>query len=102
MDVSPNAYVVDLQRLITLSGHAHGGEDPSKKPVVIEEYILSLNVAGFARQLRLSSAGQELTIDSCVERVRALRLSETPKRGEQVDAVAATVSSASRTTKHSA
>ena len=81
VDVSPNAYVVDLQRLITLSGHAHGGEDPSKKHV-IEEYILSLHVAVFQRQLRLSSAGQELTIDSCVERVRALRLSETPKRGE--------------------
>ena len=92
VDGSPDAYVADLLRLLALSGHTHGGDDPSKDPVVIEQFISGLPVA-FARQLRLSSAGQEMTIDGCVERVRALHLTETPKRGEQVDAVAATVSS---------
>ena len=44
--------------------------------------------------------GKLLEVLLVLTSVRALRLSETPKRGEQFDAVAPTVSSASRTTKH--
>ena len=47
-DESVDAYVADLQRLLTLSGHQTSDDDP----VVVEQFIAGLPT-DFARQLRL-------------------------------------------------
>ncbi|XP_065195680.1 uncharacterized protein LOC135827084 [Sycon ciliatum] len=52
---------------------------PPEDPIVIEQLIAGLQPE-FGRQLRMSLAGQELTIPACLERVRALRASETDAR----------------------
>ncbi|XP_065190928.1 uncharacterized protein LOC135821857 [Sycon ciliatum] len=78
VDESVDAYVADLQRYAALSGHKPGGT-ASKDPIVIEQLIAGLQPE-FGRQLRMSLAGQELTIPACLERVRALRASETDAR----------------------
>ncbi|XP_065189595.1 uncharacterized protein LOC135820209 [Sycon ciliatum] len=78
VDESVDAYVADLQRYAALSGHKPGGT-ASKDPILIEQLIAGLQPE-FGRQLRMSLAGQELTIPACLERVRALRASETDAR----------------------
>ena len=48
-----DAYVADLQRLLTLSGHQSSDDDP----IVVEKFIAGLPT-DFARQLRLRMAGR--------------------------------------------
>ena len=69
VDESLDAYVTDLQRLLELSGHQSA--DADKDPVIVEELLKGLPV-DFARQLRLTSAGAELSVSQCVDKVRAL------------------------------
>ena len=62
-----------------LSGHKPGG-DNNKDLIVIEQLIAGLQTE-LCRQLpRMSLAGQELMIPACLQRVRALRASETDAR----------------------
>ena len=68
-DECVGAYVADLQRLLTLSGHQSSDDDP----IVVEQFIAGLPPAYFARQLRLSMAGKKLAISNCMEYVRVLR-----------------------------
>ena len=68
-DESVDAYVADLQRLLTLPGDEVTGNEDT---VVIEQPIAGLSPE-FARSLRMAMAGKTLKIDECVEQVRALR-----------------------------
>ena len=72
VDESVDAYVADLQRLLSQSGHKVSGDDDT---VVIEQFIAGLS-RDFARSLRLSFAGKKLKVSECVEQVRALRTAE--------------------------
>ena len=71
VDESPDAYVADLQRLLELSGHQSA--DADKDPVIVEQ-LLKGSPVDLARQLRLTTAGAELSVSLCVDKVRALRL----------------------------
>ena len=66
-DESLDAYVADLQRPLTLSGYQTSDDDP----VVVEQFIAGLPT-DFARQLRLSMAGEKLAISNYREYVRVL------------------------------
>ena len=78
VDESVDSYVADLQRFAALSGHKPGG-DTSKDPIVIEQ-LFAVLLPEFGRQLRMSLAGQEMTIPACLQRVRGLRACETDAR----------------------
>ena len=69
IDESIDAYVADLQRLLTLSGHNVAGDTDT---VVIEQFVAGLP-SDFARPLRMAFAGKTIKISECVEQVRALR-----------------------------
>ena len=57
-DETPESYVADLRRLLALAGHQDKG---NADPVVIEQFVAGLPV-DFAKELRLSSAGQALNV----------------------------------------
>ena len=80
-DESPDAYVADLERLLAISGHSSGG-DAGKDPVLIEQLLTGLP-GNFAKEIRLSLAGQELTVSACLQRVHALRNAESDSRPRQ-------------------
>ncbi|XP_065189613.1 uncharacterized protein LOC135820225 [Sycon ciliatum] len=69
IDESPDAYVADLQRLYTLAGHA---ADDDKDALLIEQMIAGLS-SQYARELRFTMAGKELSLSGCLDVVRALR-----------------------------
>ena len=71
-DESADAYVADLKRLLTLSGHSISGE---KESVLLEQLVAGLSVE-YARQIRMAFAGQEMTVVGCLDRICALRVSE--------------------------
>ena len=59
--------------------------------MIVEQLLKGLPV-DFARQLRLTSAGAELSVSQCVDKVRALRLTEggaPPSRAEAAPVAAA-------------
>lgn len=70
---SVDAYVADLNRLLTLSGHKI--DDAQKDAVLIEQFVNGLPAA-YGRQLRMGFAGKTPTVKEYVEMVRALRLSD--------------------------
>ena len=90
VDESPDAYVADLQRLSTMAGHK---ADDDKDPMIIEQLIKGLPVE-FARELRLTMAGKELSVTGCLDVVRALKAATsdhlTRVRGDVVVAAATT------------
>ena len=70
VDESPEAYVSDLQRLLTASGHKVTGD---KDAIVVEQLLTGLPF-DYAKEIRLTSAGKELTVTDCVDKLRALSL----------------------------
>ena len=75
-DESVEAYAASLQHLAVQTGHS---KDSDEDPMVVEQFLAGLPEE-FSRQVRLSYAGQETTLSGCVERVRALRVSEKDHR----------------------
>ena len=68
VDESVDAFVADLRRLLTLSGHNDVGE---KDSVIIEQILAGLP-QGTAIQVRLAFAGKEMTISGCSDAIRAI------------------------------
>ena len=68
VDETPEAYVVDLRRLLMLARHRDADEGGA---VVVEQLISGLMLE-FQRGLRLSSAWKELTVTDCLDKIRAL------------------------------
>ena len=63
VDETLEAYLADLRRMLALAGHADTGE---KDAVVIEQFVACLP-SEFQKELRLSSAGKELSVLECVD-----------------------------------
>ena len=68
VDESVDAFVADLRRLLTLSGHNDVGE---KDSVIIEQMLAGLP-QGMAIQVRLAFAGKEMTVSGCSDAIRAI------------------------------
>ena len=67
-DESVEAYVADLSRLLTLSGHKDGGDTD---PVIIAQVLAGLP-QDVSQQVRLAFAGKDIKVSGCCDAVRAL------------------------------
>ena len=68
LDESVDAFAADLRRLLALSGHKDSGD---KNAVVIVQILAGIP-AHLSQQVRLSFAGNELTVGNCTDAVREL------------------------------
>ena len=70
LDESPGAYVADLQRLLSLSGH--GATDEDTDPVLIEQFLVGLPSI-LATDMQMSLAREQLKVSSCPTKLHALQ-----------------------------
>ena len=82
-DESVDAYAADLHRLASLAGLA-----VDDKTMLAEQFVSGLP-GEFAKQVRLSSAGKNMTLDDLLEKVRALRVCERDHESCRHDMAAA-------------
>eukprot|EP00117_Sycon_ciliatum_P045998 scpid93880/ scgid32998/ len=75
-DESVDAFVADLRRLLTMSGHTDTGD---KDAMVIEQMLAGVPI-DIAQQTRLAFAGKEMTVTGCADAVRALVSVQSPSR----------------------
>ena len=84
VDESPVTYVADLKRLLELSGYKTSGDSD---PVVIEQMLTGLP-GDYAKEVRLSTAGRDLKISECIDKIRALNQASKMKVRSVVGAAA--------------
>ena len=95
---SVTTYAADLERLAALAGHSVTADDA----MVVEQLITGLP-GDFARQIRLSFAGEDIKMSALIEKVKALCVSSSDANSARNVAGAATgpdSSSASSTLCH--
>ena len=92
VDEPVDAYVADLKHLLSLSGHVLTGD---QDPVLLEQLLRGLPFE-FARQIRLASADQRLSVSGCLAKIRALRATESDSAQCKPVAAAVAANSQSR------
>ena len=83
-----DAYVADLKRLLSLSGHKISGDD--KDPLLAEQVIRGLP-RDFAREIRIQNSSNALTISDIVKRVRAMSVDDDVMKSAGRQALVAAV-----------